>query len=103
MLNVIHAAEVQYRHESTRLDRELLLLARIAERTSGAPAHRHRFVAAQSTATPAVAAQPTATRAVAGLTVAARERARASWPRPISEHGRLAAPGTMAGAAVVCC
>ena len=61
MLNAIHAAEVQYRHDSARLDREHLLLARIAERAAApTPTSRHRFTAPEpmaERATPGLAAR----------------------------------------------
>ena len=80
MLNGIYAAEVQYRHETARLDRELLQLADMAERgTEPAPRSRRWFRAAPATAL------------AAALTGPAPVTARVAWPRPISEHGRLAA------------
>ena len=95
MLNAIHAAEVQYRHDTERLDRELLLLARIAERTTApTPTSRHRFSAPWLPARRTTNAVPSGAARVAVRRVA--------WPRPISEHGHLATPA-MSGAAVACC
>lgn len=80
MLNLIHAAEVQYRHDTARLERDLLVLARIAEREMAPVAPRtHRWA---SVPKPVV---------------------RAAWPRPISEHGRVGATVALAGPAAVCC
>jgi hypothetical protein len=80
MLNVIHAAEVQFRHDALRRDRELQILAGIAERaTEHVPTPRRL----------APAPQP--------------GRARTAWPRPISEHVRVATAPAMAGSAIACC
>ncbi|MGC5170586.1 hypothetical protein ACLQ2Q_08020 [Microbacterium sp. DT81.1] len=96
MLNAIHAAEVQYRHDSARLDREHLLLARIAERTAApTPTSRHRFTAPHAMA-------ERATPGLAAVT-AARGTVRAAWPRPISRQGRLAGAPALAGAELACC
>jgi len=94
MLNEIYAAEVQYRHETARIDRELLRLADMAERATGAtPTSRRRFGLPRRAAA----------RATTGLTgVAAPATARVAWPRPISEHGHLAATPAIAGQALAC-
>ncbi|HEX5860044.1 MAG TPA: hypothetical protein VFY91_18190 [Microbacterium sp.] len=80
MLNVIHAAEVQFRHDALRRDRELQILARIADRGTEQVLTPRRL---------APATQPA--------------RARAAWPRPISEHVRAATAPAMAGSALACC
>ena len=80
MLNVIHAAEVQFRHDALRRDRELQILARIADRESAPALVPRRLVPVP---------QP------------ARALTRMAWPRPISEHVRVAP--AMAGPALGCC
>lgn len=97
MLNEIYAAEVQYRHENARIDRELLRLAEMAERgIESARTSRRRFGASRSAAA----------RTATGLTAAsapAPAPARFAWPRPISEHGRLAATPAIAAPTLARC
>ena len=80
MLNVIHAAEAQFRYDALRRDRELQILARIAERV----------------------AAPEPTRLVP-VPRPARASTRTAWPRPISEHVRAATAPAMTGPALACC
>ena len=94
MLHLTYAAEVQYQHDLALLERELLLRARIAERIPApTPASRHRFMLRR----------PAAVRTAPALSAAtAPTGARLTWPRPIAEHGRLAATPSIAAPAMAC-
>jgi len=95
MLDGIYATEVQYRHETARLDRELLRRAEMAERVTEPARRARRWFTAR---------RPVAALAAAGPTgPSAPVTARVAWPRPISEHGRLAVTPSIGGTAVACC